>query len=95
MVDCSHGNSRKIHSNQPLVIDNIISQIREQNKSIIGVMIESNLKEGKQSLTASQNLEYGKSITDACINWTTTSEVLQKLSDVVSEKRQQESEMYN
>ena len=95
MVDCSHGNSRKIHTNQPLVIDNIISQIQEQNKSIIGVMIESNLKEGKQSLTASQNLEYGKSITDACINWTTTSEVLQKLSDVVSEKRLQESEMYN
>ncbi len=87
MVDCSHGNSRKIHTNQPLVIDDIIVQLRDGNTSIIGVMIESNLKEGKQALIDPSKLEYGKSITDACINWETTSSVLQKLADSVLEKR--------
>ena len=95
MVDCSHGNSRKIHTNQPLVVDDIVSQIQEGNKSIVGVMIESNLQEGKQSMTATKNLEYGKSITDACINWETTSEVLQKLSDVILERREKESGIYD
>ena len=88
MVDCSHGNSQKIHTNQPIVVNDIISQIENGNKSIVGVMIESNLKEGKQSITAKKNLEYGKSITDACIDLKTTSDVLEKLSNSIIKRRQ-------
>lgn len=87
MVDCSHGNSLKIHTNQPLVVDDIISQIQEGNQSIIGVMIESNIKAGKQIMTDKKSLEYGKSITDACIDMENTYQVLEKLSNVILERR--------
>ena len=64
MVDCSHGNSRKDHTKQKVVLDNIVNQIKETS-TIIGVMIESNLLEGKQELGG--QLKYGISITDSCI----------------------------
>jgi 3-deoxy-7-phosphoheptulonate synthase len=77
MVDCSHANSRKDFHRQPLVAKDVIHQIREGNQSIIGLMIESHLNEGNQSADlASSEMAYGVSITDACINWETTEQLL-------------------
>ncbi|WP_163936699.1 3-deoxy-7-phosphoheptulonate synthase [Paraferrimonas sp. SM1919] len=77
VVDCSHGNSNKNHNLQPLVTQNVVQQIVDGNKSIIGIMLESHLNSGNQSsdLPKSQ-LQYGVSITDACIDWQTTEELL-------------------
>ena len=82
MVDCSHANSNKNPQLQPLVLENIAHQILEGNKSIIGVMLESHLKAGSQTLTEDKSqLEYGKSITDGCIDWQTTNTALTELHD--------------
>ena len=79
MIDCSHGNSGKIHSNQPQVLEDVIRQIKSGNSNIIGVMIESNIHEGKQTLT--DELKYGISITDSCISIETTQEILIRACD--------------
>ncbi|XKM13979.1 3-deoxy-7-phosphoheptulonate synthase [Orbaceae bacterium ac157xtp] len=85
MIDCSHGNSNKDYRRQPVVIDSIIEQIQNGNKSIIGVMIESNLFEGNQSSEIPQDqLKYGVSVTDACISWDTTYDVLLKMAEQLS-----------
>jgi 3-deoxy-7-phosphoheptulonate synthase len=77
MVDCSHGNSEKNHENQPLVLENVISQIVEGNRSISGVMIESFLEAGNQATPKDlTQLKYGVSITDKCIDWDTTERTL-------------------
>lgn len=81
MVDCSHANSNKSHELQPLVIENITNQIIDGNQSIIGIMVESNLKAGNQKITANlDELEYGVSVTDACIGWETTENTLRNMS---------------
>ncbi len=87
MIDCSHGNSNKDHRNQPLVAADIGSQIRAGNKAITGVMVESHLVEGRQDVVPGQDLLYGQSITDACIDWETTRGVLAELADAVRERR--------
>ena len=79
MIDCSHANSNKDHKNQSKVLDNISEQIREGNESITGVMIESNIGPGNQSI--SEKLEYGVSITDACVDWDETERMLTKLAE--------------
>ncbi|CAG9000159.1 MAG: Phospho-2-dehydro-3-deoxyheptonate aldolase, Tyr-sensitive [Candidatus Celerinatantimonas neptuna] len=77
IVDCSHGNSNKNHRLQPLVAWNVVNQIQEGNRSIIGLMIESNINEGNQSSEQPVcDLKYGVSVTDACIDWQTTEKVL-------------------
>lgn len=77
MVDCSHANSRKDYRRQPLVAEDVIHQIREGNRSIIGLMIESHINEGNQSSDLPfDKMAYGVSITDACINWDTTEALL-------------------
>ncbi|MCG6402021.1 3-deoxy-7-phosphoheptulonate synthase [Vibrio fluvialis] len=77
MVDCSHANSRKDYRRQPLVAEDVIHQIREGNQSIIGLMIESHLNEGNQSADLPlDQMAYGVSITDACINWASTEALL-------------------
>ncbi len=82
MVDCSHANSNKDPELQPLVLDNIGQQILEGNQSIMGVMLESHLKAGSQKLTDDKSLlEYGKSITDGCIDWETTDTALTRLAE--------------
>ncbi|WP_318414234.1 3-deoxy-7-phosphoheptulonate synthase [Photobacterium leiognathi] len=79
MVDCSHANSRKDYRRQPLVAEDVIHQIREGNKSIIGLMIESHLNEGNQSADIPRDeMKYGVSITDACISWETTEQLLRQ-----------------
>jgi 3-deoxy-7-phosphoheptulonate synthase len=87
MIDCSHGNSNKDHRNQPLVAADIASQIRSGNKAITGVMIESHLVEGRQDVVPGRDLVYGQSITDACINWDATRDVLASLADSVRDRR--------
>lgn len=77
VVDCSHGNSQKDHRLQPLVFRNVINQIKQGNRSILGLMLESNLNAGQQKNTGElSQLEYGVSITDACIDWQTTEELI-------------------
>jgi len=72
-VDCSHGNSNKQPELQPLVVENCVNQIVEGNKSIVALMLESHLQAGNQSIPDDlSQLEYGKSVTDACIDWQTT-----------------------
>ena len=73
VVDCSHANSFKDPSMQPLVMNDCTHQIMEGNRSIVGMMIESNLSAGNQPLVADRSqLRYGVSITDACVDWATT-----------------------
>ena len=80
MVDCSHANSNKNHELQPLVMENVTNQILEGNQSIIGLMIESHLHAGNQKIPSDLNeLEYGVSITDACIDWDTTYDTLKNM----------------
>jgi 3-deoxy-7-phosphoheptulonate synthase len=73
MIDCSHGNSAKDYTRQALVFRNVVEQMRE-NSAIIGMMIESHLHQGCQPITS--ELKYGVSITDPCIGWDTTEELL-------------------
>ncbi|BCX82048.1 3-deoxy-7-phosphoheptulonate synthase [Methylomarinovum caldicuralii] len=87
MIDFSHGNSLKQYKRQLLVCDDVAGQIAAGDDRIIGVMVESNLKEGRQDLKPGVPLEYGKSITDACIGWEDTEHVLQKLAEAVRERR--------
>ncbi len=81
IVDCSHANSHKDHTLQPLVADNVTKQIVEGNRSIIGLMLESHLHDGNQKLGKdAQDLKYGVSITDACINWETTEQLFANMA---------------
>jgi len=111
MIDCSHGNSMKNHRNQPKVLQDICSQIKSGAR-ICGVMIESNLFEGRQDLPSPEEIEkaagggpsdnasrgesqaisagllrYGVSVTDACVDWTTTVDMLESLAKTVRDKR--------
>jgi 3-deoxy-7-phosphoheptulonate synthase len=80
VVDCSHGNSNKDADLQPLVAENCVTQIVDGNRSIVGLMLESHLKAGSQSIPKDlSKLEYGMSITDPCIDWPTTESLLLKL----------------
>ncbi len=84
MVDCSHANSSKQPELQPLVVENVANQILEGNTSIIGLMIESNLKAGNQAIPANlRELEYGVSVTDGCIDWQTTETSLRAMRDKI------------
>ncbi|KAI8356605.1 3-deoxy-7-phosphoheptulonate synthase [Choanephora cucurbitarum] len=92
MVDCSHGNSSKDHNRQPVVARDIAAQLANPNETgnyIVGVMIESNLVEGRQDIPSDgpEKLTYGKSITDACINWEDTVQVLDSLREGVRARR--------
>ena len=86
MVDCSHANSNKDHNLQPLVLENVSNQILEGNNSIIGVMIESHLNGGSQKLSSNPDeMKYGVSVTDACIDWETTERSLVAMADKLCE----------
>ncbi|CAI8259447.1 3-deoxy-7-phosphoheptulonate synthase [Porticoccaceae bacterium] len=86
MVDCSHANSNKDHNLQPLVLENVSNQILEGNNSIIGVMIESHLNGGSQKLSSNPDeMKYGVSVTDACIDWETTERSLVAMADKLRE----------
>lgn len=80
MIDASHANSKKNPDNQPLVLKDVGQQIAAGNTNITGVMIESHLLAGRQDLKPDVALNYGQSITDACIDWDTTETVLRDLA---------------
>ena len=80
VVDCSHGNSNKDPSVQPLVAENCVTQILDGSRSIVGLMLESHLKGGNQPIPKDlSTLEYGVSITDPCMDWPSTEALLLKL----------------
>ncbi|WP_280561283.1 MULTISPECIES: 3-deoxy-7-phosphoheptulonate synthase [unclassified Chromohalobacter] len=82
MVDCSHANSNKDPSLQPLVMDNIANQILEGNTSIMGLMVESHIGWGNQKIPEDRSqLQYGVSITDACIDWPTTETAMREMNE--------------
>ena len=86
VVDCSHGNSGKIYSNQPIVVDSLMSQYDNGENVVAGVMIESNLVEGNQKLRNLSDLVYGKSITDACVGLESTTKMLEKMANSWAKK---------
>lgn len=77
VVDCSHGNTNKDYRLQSMVFENIIQQILDGNSSIVGMMLESNLYAGSQAITGNrEDLKYGVSVTDKCINWEETERII-------------------
>ncbi len=91
VVDCSHANSSKKPELQPLVMADVVNQIRAGNKSILGVMIESNIEPGNQPIPADlTQLKYGCSVTDGCVGWDATEKMLRDaavlLRDVLPER---------
>jgi len=80
VIDASHSNSQKDFSKQKIVVQDVISQINNGETSIGGIMLESNLVEGKQDIKNKPNLVYGQSITDACIGWEETESLILDLS---------------
>jgi 3-deoxy-7-phosphoheptulonate synthase len=83
MIDCSHANSNKDHTRQPAVCRDVTGQIAKGNRNIIGVMLESNLVAGAQKMVPGEPLVYGQSITDACMGWDETLELLAGLAKAV------------
>jgi 3-deoxy-7-phosphoheptulonate synthase len=81
MIDCSHGNSGKDPARQPLVFADCVRQVIGGNRSIAGMMLESNLEWGSQPLVAREQLRYGVSITDACMDWAATEKLLRASRD--------------
>jgi 3-deoxy-7-phosphoheptulonate synthase len=87
MIDASHANSSKKPENQPMVMEQVGAQIAAGDRRIIGAMAESNLVAGRQDLVPGKTPTYGQSITDGCIGWETTVDMLERLADTVEERR--------
>lgn len=87
MVDCSHANSQKLFERQKIVAQDVGQQIAGGEQRIMGLMIESHLHEGKQAHTPGCTLNYGQSITDACLGWEDTEVLLKQLSEDVRKRR--------
>jgi 3-deoxy-7-phosphoheptulonate synthase len=91
MVDCSHANSSKQHQKQVDVARDIAGQLAAGSRSVFGVMVESHLQAGAQKFTPGQDnaagLAYGQSITDACLGWDDSLQVLSVLSEAVKARR--------
>ena len=89
MVDCSHDNSGKDHTRQGQVCRDALAVFRDGQRALMGLLIESNLKPGKQAWKEGVQLEYGMSITDACIGWEETEQLLYEIAEAVpSQKRE-------
>jgi 3-deoxy-7-phosphoheptulonate synthase len=91
MVDCSHANSQKNHKNQIKVGESLAAQLRAGSQAIFGVMLESNLVEGRQDVVPGRPLTHGQSITDACLGFDETVPVLELLADAVRARRKLKS----
>ncbi len=88
MIDFSHANSSKAHQRQAVVAEDVALQVEKGDERIIGAMIESHLKEGRQDVVPGKPLEYGQSITDACLGWEMSVELLERLAAAVNKRRQ-------
>jgi 3-deoxy-7-phosphoheptulonate synthase len=91
MIDVSHANSGKKPENQPLVVEDIAVRIAAGERRILGVMVESHLLGGRQELQPGQPLRYGQSITDGCLDWDSSVQVLQRLAQAVRQRRRVEA----
>jgi len=87
MIDASHGNSRKKPENQPLVVADIAERVTSGERHITGIMVESHLRAGRQDLKPGEALTYGQSITDGCIGWDDSIQVLEQLAQAVHIRR--------
>ena len=87
MIDASHANSSKKPENQPAVCADVASQIEAGETRVMGVMVESNLVAGRQDLVPGQTLVYGQSVTDGCIDWESSVQVLERLAAAVRHRR--------
>jgi 3-deoxy-7-phosphoheptulonate synthase len=87
MIDCSHANSGKSHLRQVDIAQDLAAQLTRGEQRIIGVMLESNLEEGRQDLKPGVPLRPGVSITDACLSWVQTEPVLDTLAGAVRQRR--------
>ncbi len=87
MIDASHGNSSKKHENHSKVVEAIAAQLAAGDTRIVGVMIESHLVAGRQDLVPGQSLIYGQSITDACVDWESSVQMLDRLAAAVTARR--------
>ncbi|TAN52347.1 MAG: 3-deoxy-7-phosphoheptulonate synthase, partial [Betaproteobacteria bacterium] len=87
MVDLSHANAAKQHQRQIEVARDVAGQLAAGSRSIVGVMVESNLIEGRQELQPGKPLRYGQSITDACLGWDDSVGLLQMLAQSVRKRR--------
>jgi 3-deoxy-7-phosphoheptulonate synthase len=87
VIDASHDNSKKDHERQPEVASDVAAQVADGNGAIVGVMLESFLVAGRQDHQQGAPLVHGQSITDACMDWDTTSEVLEGLARAVKARR--------
>jgi 3-deoxy-7-phosphoheptulonate synthase len=87
MVDCSHANSRKDHTRQPAVLADLSDQLASGSRAIFGLMLESFLVAGQQTVVPGRPLTYGQSITDACLDWDTTARLLREVAAVVRARR--------
>jgi 3-deoxy-7-phosphoheptulonate synthase len=87
MIDCSHANAAKDYRRQMPVARDIAGQIAAGERRIIGVMVESHLVEGRQDLQPGKNLQFGQSITDACLGWKDSVDLLACLAEGVSKRR--------
>jgi 3-deoxy-7-phosphoheptulonate synthase len=86
VVDCSHANSYKKHEWQPLVMADVVNQVRLGNQSLVGMMIESNIVAGNQSIPEDlSQLRYGCSVTDACVDWETTETMIRDAARLLRE----------
>jgi len=87
MIDFSHANSQKQHARQILVAEDVAAQVAAGNGGIVGAMIESHLLAGRQDCEHPGQLVYGQSITDACIGWDDSEQVIEKLAEAVRKRR--------
>ncbi|MDT8364143.1 MAG: 3-deoxy-7-phosphoheptulonate synthase [Nitrosomonas sp.] len=97
MVDCSHANSCKDYRRQPEVAADLSQQIEQGNRAIAGIMIESHLQAGRQNIAGKklEELVYGQSITDGCIDFDTTGQILYRLAEAVTRRRQRCGDINN
>lgn len=87
LVDCSHGNSNKDHRRQHLVVEDLLEQWKQPDHGLLGLMLESNLQPGRQDWVPNRPLQPGVSITDACVGWDETVELLSRCAEAVAAKR--------
>ena len=88
MIDSSHANSNKDYRNQPAVIDDVARQVEGGDERLFGVMIESHLVEGRQDHEPGKPLVYGQSITDGCVAWDASVQMLERLANAVKKRRE-------
>ena len=87
MVDCSHANSGKDHTQQASVCRNVAAQIAAGDQRLFGLMLEGHLVAGRQDVGKMADLVYGQSVTDACMGWDETASLLRELAQAVKQRR--------